>query len=113
MALAQKGLLGDKLFYFDQKGPKSLLADWNHTFFMSKLLSDIHFMIGDLSMSEAYAMDGLTLAKRKGSPRMMQRLVQINLIKGDKNKYMRYWLENQKIINDLNWNKIEDEDEYF
>ena len=35
------------------------------------------------------------------------------IIKGDKNKYMRYWLENQKIINDLNWNKIEDEDEYF
>lgn len=90
MALAQKGLLGDKLFYFDQKGPKSLLADWNHTFFMSKLLSDIHFMIGDLSMSEAYAMDGLTLAKRKGSPRMMQRLVQINLIKGDKNIAEKY-----------------------
>ena len=35
------------------------------------------------------------------------------IIKGDKNKYMRYWLENQKIINDLNWNKIEEEDEYF
>ena len=34
------------------------------------------------------------------------------IIKGDKNKYMRYWLENQKIINDLNWNKIEEEDEW-
>ena len=34
------------------------------------------------------------------------------IIKGDKNKYMRYWLENQKIINDLNWNKIEDEEEW-
>lgn len=90
MALAQKGLLGDKLFYFDQKGPKSLLAEWNHTFFMSELLSDIHFMIGDLSMSEGYAMDGLTLAKRKGSPRMMQRLVQINLIKGDRKIAEKY-----------------------
>ena len=34
-------------------------------------------------------------------------------IKGDKNKYMKYWLENQKIIKDLNWNKITEEDEYF
>lgn len=34
-------------------------------------------------------------------------------IKGDKNKYMKYWLENQKIINDNNWNKITEEDEYF
>lgn len=36
------------------------------------------------------------------------------IIKGDKNKYMKYWLENQAIINDLDWNKINnDEDEYF
>ena len=25
----------------------------------------------------------------------------IKMIKGDKNKFMRYWIENQKIINDL------------
>lgn len=28
-------------------------------------------------------------------------------VKGDKNKYMMYWLENQKVINDNNWNVIE------
>lgn len=32
------------------------------------------------------------------------------MVKGDKNKYMMYWLENQKIINDNNWNVIEKEE---
>lgn len=37
-----------------------------------------------------------------------------NKVKGDKHKFMKYWLENQDIINDTNWNKINDEeDEYF
>ena len=43
-------------------------------------ISKENFMIGDLSLSEGYAMDALTMAKRKGSPRMLKRLVQINLI---------------------------------
>lgn len=32
-------------------------------------------------------------------------------VKGDKHKFMRYWLENQSILNDSNWNKINDEDD--
>lgn len=34
------------------------------------------------------------------------------IIKGDKRKYMKYWLENQAIINDSDWNKINDNDEW-
>lgn len=83
MALAQKGVLGDRLFHYDQKGPQSLLASWDRTYYMSCLLSDIHYMIGDISLSEGYAMEGLTLAKRGGSPRMLQRLVKISLIRRD------------------------------
>ena len=83
MALAQKGLLGDRLFHYDQKGPQSLLASWDRTYYMSCLLSDLHYMIGDISLSEGYAMEGLTLAKRGGSPRMLQRLVKISLIRRD------------------------------
>ena len=37
----------------------------------------------------------------------------IRKVKGDKHKFMKYWLENQNIINDNNWNKITEEDEYF
>lgn len=34
-------------------------------------------------------------------------------VKGDKHKFMKYWIENQKIINDTNWNKIVDEEEWY
>lgn len=34
-------------------------------------------------------------------------------VKGDKHKYMKYWLENQKIFNDLDWNKINNDNEYI
>ena len=37
----------------------------------------------------------------------------IRKVKGDKHKFMKYWLEDQSIINDNNWNKITEEDEYF
>lgn len=83
MALAQKGILGDRLFHYDQKGPQGLLIPWDRTYYMSCLLSDIHYRIGDISLAEGYAMEGLTLAKRGGSPRMLQRLVQISLIRKD------------------------------
>lgn len=31
-------------------------------------------------------------------------------VEGDKDKYMAYWIKNQKIINDANWNKIDTEE---
>ena len=36
-----------------------------------------------------------------------------SIMKGDKNKFMKYWFENQDIINDKNWDKITEEDEYI
>lgn len=36
-------------------------------------------------------------------------------VKGDRIKYMNYWVENQKVLNDNDWDKIkkEEEDEHF
>jgi len=34
------------------------------------------------------------------------------VIKGDKKKYMNYWIKNRDIINDDNWDKIEKEEDY-
>ena len=35
-------------------------------------------------------------------------------IKGDREKFMRYWIEDQKILKDTDWNKLsEDDNEYF
>lgn len=109
MALAAKGELGDKLFHFDQQGPQSLIAPWDGSYYMSAMLSDIHYMIGDISTAESYAMEGLTLAKRTCSPRMLQRLIQTNLIRGEyaiarkyinlleRTPYYHTWAEKYKI----------------
>lgn len=83
MALAKKGMLAENMFAFDQKGPKSLVAPWNRTLYMDNLLCDIHFMIGDLAMSESYALDAMTQSKRGGNTRVLRRLVQINLLRGE------------------------------
>lgn len=90
MSLAQKGELAENMFAFDQKGAKSLVAPWNQSLYMDKLLCDVHFMIGDLALAESYAMDGFTQSKRKGSARMMQRLVQISLLRGEKQLARKY-----------------------
>ena len=46
----------------------------------------------------------------------------IKTVKGDKNKFMKYWIENQDIINDTDWanilknddnNNLTNEDEYI
>lgn len=34
-------------------------------------------------------------------------------IKGDKHKYMKYWMDDQSILNDTDWNKIDSEDEHI
>lgn len=83
MALAKKGMLADNMFTFDQKGPKSLVAPWNRTLYMDNLLCGIHFMTGDLAMSESYALDAMTQSKRGGNTRALRRLVQINLLRGE------------------------------
>lgn len=83
MALAKKGMLAENMFAFDQKGPKSLVAPWNRTLYMDNLLCDIHFMTGDLAMSESYALDAMTQSKRGGNIRALRRLVQTNLLRGE------------------------------
>ncbi len=81
LALAAKGELGERLFHFDQYGPQGILPAWDNTYLMSVLLSDIHYQTGDITTSESYALEALTLSRRGGSPRMLQRLIQINMIR--------------------------------
>lgn len=90
MSLAQQGELANQMFMFDQRGVKGLCSDWDHTFYTDRLLSDIHFLAGSLSLSESFAMDGFTQAKRKGSATMMQRMVQLSLLRGEMELARKY-----------------------
>ena len=93
MALSQEKQLGNRLFDYPQRGPLGLIVSYNLTYYISIVLSDVFYTIGDIASSESYAVEAQTLARRGGgSPRAMQRIVQTSLIRGDKSmadKYLR------------------------
>lgn len=82
LALAEKGELADRMFAFDQRGPEGALIPWNKSPAVSTLLSDIYFTIGDMALSQEMAFESYVNALGEGNPRMLQRLVQTNLIYG-------------------------------
>ena len=90
MALAHQGELGNRLFNFEQKGQNGLTVPYNMTYYVSTLLSDVYFTIGDMSTSESYAMESLSLARRNGSPRALIRLAEISHLRGAKDVEEKY-----------------------
>lgn len=82
MALAEKGILADKMFAFNQAGIEGLLISWNQTSTTSSLLSDIYFTIGNIALSQQMAFESYISNTGYGNPRMLKRLVQTNLIYG-------------------------------
>ena len=95
LALAQKGKLTDKLFYYRQQGVEGLEVLQNNIGGIAPVLSDIRFFIGDIAISQRHAFEGNIFTQR-GSGRLMKRLVQTNLIYGEyrvAEKYIKF-LEN-------------------
>lgn len=81
-ALAEKGELADRMFAFDQRGIQGVLVPWNKSAVVSTLLSDLYFTIGDIALSQEMAFESYVSTTGEGNPRMLQRLVQTNLIYG-------------------------------
>lgn len=81
-ALAEKGLLGDQAFAFNQHGPQGLMVGWDKTFSVSLLLSDVYFTLGEIALSQEMAFEANVSVIGTGSPRCLMRLVQTNLIFG-------------------------------
>jgi hypothetical protein len=83
MALAEKGMLADKAFSFDQRNVQGLFIPWNKTASASTLLSDVHFTAGTIAIAQEKAFESNVSSLGYGNPRMLQRLVQTNLIYGE------------------------------
>jgi hypothetical protein len=83
LALSEKGVLADDLFRYDQRGPDGLFVPWNGTVPSAVALSEIHFRIGNIAVSQKMAFVGNVLVTPGyGSPRTLMRLVQTNLVFG-------------------------------
>lgn len=94
MALAQKGLLPEKLFDFYQPFSLGLIPsvtpdqNWQSIF----VSNEVFFLIGDMNMAQHSAMLGNTFSPYQRSSRMVRRLAEINLATGDSaaaTKYLR------------------------
>lgn len=82
LALAEKGELADSIFQYDQRGVNGLFIPWNRTVQPTILLSDIHFAIGNCAISQEMAFEAMVSTPGYGNPRLLQRLIQTNLIYG-------------------------------
>lgn len=78
-ARAREGVLGNDVTSLSMMDVQCLIPPADGSYLRCMLLSDIHFLIGDISRSEGFAMD----AKRINCPKAMQRLTQIYLIKSE------------------------------
>ncbi|MDR2968574.1 MAG: DUF6057 family protein [Tannerellaceae bacterium] len=82
LALAEKGTLADEFFKYDQRGINGLFIPWNKTVQPSIILSDIHFKIGNIAIAQEMAFEAMVSTPGYGSPRLLMRLIQTNLVYG-------------------------------
>ena len=90
MALVQKGLLGERMLNFFQKGVAGLYVPRKKAGIVSMLLSDICFCTGDIASSQRYAFEGYEVSSGGGGGRLLKRLIQTNLIYGEYSVAKKY-----------------------
>ncbi len=81
LALACRGELGDKMFSYPQDGVKTLLATWDNSLMSALICSDICYQVGDIASAQKIAFEGF-VTSTNGNVRLLQRLVETNIICG-------------------------------
>lgn len=88
-ALAQRGILADSLFHYNQTGVAGLIPMTNKLpAHMFAAFSDIYFTMGNIATAQQLAFEADVVAN--GHPRMLKRLVQTNLINGSYSVAQKY-----------------------
>lgn len=83
-ALFHSGKLLDEMFQHDQhRGAKGLILDKEFCFIAPMQISDLYFELGHINEAQHWAHEALMIWDR--TPRILQRLAQVNIIKQDYN----------------------------
>lgn len=90
LALAQLGVLGNKLFSFPQCGANGLWISWNRSASVASLLSDVNYAIGNVAVAQELAFEGMIASERAVNPRFLIRLIETNLIYGHRKVAEKY-----------------------
>ncbi len=100
-ALAEKGILGDKIFDQPCEDIRSIYVDVIKTPEIAAMLSDIYYSMGHIAQAQRYAFEANEKMNNL-SPRLLQRLVQTNIIYGQYDVAKKYlkWLDNAYYYHD-------------
>lgn len=79
-ALTKQGKLTDNLLKYRFKNDASLIVSWNKTEEISVQFSDIHFTVGNIAQAQHMAFEGNLCSRGNYNVRLIQRLIQTNLI---------------------------------
>lgn len=109
-ALSEEEKLATDLFRYNFRDEKALAIPWNKSENISTLLSDLYFTCGNTALAQRMAFEGNMGARGKNNARLIQRLIQTNLIFGEyivAEKYIRLmekspvyhnWAKSQRVF---------------
>lgn len=103
IALAEKQVLTDSLFYFNPHGIRSLYLQWNQSSISASLLNELYFSMGHIALAQRMAFEANVNAYGYSNPRMLKRLVQTNLIFGTYDVAEKYISILEKSIGYRSW----------
>lgn len=84
LALCQTGQLGDKMYYYKQKGVEGLLPSFKNSFVTPLAASEIYYNLGLINEAQRFASKAmLAVPDNERSARILKRLAETNLINGD------------------------------
>ena len=92
LALGKTNTLGDNMFRYSQYGTDGLLHPFIIETSVSVALSDIYYHLGFINSSERLAFEGMkAVSDYQESARCMERLAEVNMIKGDYRVAIKYY----------------------
>ena len=105
-ALARKGVLGEDMFKYSQTDPYSLILEWREIAYTSVLMSNIYYEMGHIALAQRMAFEANVIFDNS-NPRMLQRLVQTNLIFGQYDVAEKYIARLEKSWSNRKWAKAQ------
>lgn len=90
MALAEQGLLGDKMFDVSQLGPFSLSVGEDNTELVSGLLAEVDYSMGNVAGSQKMAYTSCLASKSSLNPHRLKRMIITHLIMDEETVAKKY-----------------------
>lgn len=83
LALGKKGILGDKMFDFYQRGPEGLIPSYQRDFNIPMITNEIYYHLGFINTAQRFVFEAMeAIPDGAKSVRAIKRLTETNIING-------------------------------